>query len=331
MERSIVTASDYQLAQSYYEGGMEQLGNVLYDENMAKKAALVGLVVGTVMFSGVPGGGKTTLANNLQRIVSDIDTDDVSRIPTDAELQPIRLVGGETVIETDETINGARSKKSSTHTIEPIVKPNTKIIFADELTRINPLAINALLEAPEEGALTTTSGRVALDSLMLLISTMNPAEVHQATFKVSAAYASRNKVGAVMGHDLSQSSKRQLINGTKPNPSSAKPVIDTEGLLKIKGAASSIIMPDQLNDTAVQTVDRAIAEYKSQYGIDETSRLYGQLGQVTKVLGLFSGGQPSVEHLREAMRLSAAARLGSLVTTENVEKEISNFVDKVSA
>ncbi len=321
----------YQLSQSYHENGTEQLGKVLYDEQLAKKAALVGLVVGTVMFSGIPGGGKTTLANYLPRIVSDIEPEDVSRIPTDAELQPIRLVGGKTIIESEEIIDGTSTKKSSIHTIEPIIKPNTKIIFADELTRINPLAINALLEAPEEGALTTTSGRVALDSLMLLISTMNPAEVHQATFKVSAAYASRNKVGAVMGHDLTQSSKRQLINGNKPNPSTIKSIISTKDLLRIRDAANNTLLPDQINDLAIGAIDRAISLYKNDFGIDETSRLYGQIGQVAKVLGLFSGGQPTVEHLRQAVHLSAAARLGSLVTSENVEKEIANFVDKVTA
>ena len=40
----------YQLSQSYHENGTEQLGKVLYDEQLAKKAALVGLVVGTVCF-----------------------------------------------------------------------------------------------------------------------------------------------------------------------------------------------------------------------------------------------------------------------------------------
>jgi len=321
----------YQLSQSYHQNGTEQLGHILYDEQLAKKAALVGLVVGTVMFSGIPGGGKTTLANYLPRIVSDINPDDVSRIPTDAELQPIRLVGGTTPIDTEEIMNGKSTKKISIHTVEPIVKPSTKIIFADELTRINPLAINALLEAPEERALTTTSGRVALDSLMLLISTMNPAEVHQSTFKVSVAYASRNKVGAVMGCDLSQFSKRQLVNGINPDPSKIKPIISTSELAKIREVAKTTLLPDQISDLAVDAIDRAIKSYKNDYGIDETSRLFGQIGQVTKVLGLFSGGQPTIEHLRQAIELSASARLGSIVTSENIESEINNFVNKVIA
>ncbi|MEI8187557.1 MAG: AAA family ATPase [Candidatus Saccharibacteria bacterium] len=329
---NMTLAEVHQLSQGYYMNGMEQLDKAIYDDKRAKQAALTGLVVGTLLLSGDPGGGKTSLAKYLGAIVEDIAPEDVCRIPVDSELQPSRLVGSSTTIETVEEINGVSTTKKTIHRIEPLVKPSTGIIFADELTRINPLAVNALLEAPEESALTTTEGTIALDSLMLLVSTMNPAESIQSTFDVAVAYASRHKVGAVMGRDITHAHKKDLSNGIKPRRDEIVPIVSTDQLKLIKQSADLGLLPEKLNDTLVESVNRAIVTYQQDHGIKESNNRYTeQIGQVTKVLALFSGDQPDIKHLYDAMYLSVAARLGSLVISDNIEGVIKNFVEKVIA
>src|SRR5687767_7492538 len=84
-------------AGAFYEAGMEQLDtHVLLGEQEAKLAALTAMASGlNVVFFGAPGGGKTTLGEQMPRLVRDIDPSEVAVIPPQADLTAQVLVGGE--------------------------------------------------------------------------------------------------------------------------------------------------------------------------------------------------------------------------------------------
>ena len=68
MKERIAIAS---AAQDFFDEGMEQLNdNVLYGEEQAKAGMLVAMVLRrNLLLSGLPGGGKSTLAGSMHRLV----------------------------------------------------------------------------------------------------------------------------------------------------------------------------------------------------------------------------------------------------------------------
>jgi MoxR-like ATPase len=326
------TAEIQNLGTTFYAQGMAELGKIVYGESEARTAILAGLVGSSaVVLSGMPGGAKSLLSRNTYRLFEDMTKDDVAVVPPASDLLPIQLVGG--AMETQKTVhsNGDSYNENTTVRVEPIVKDTHKIIWLDELTRINPEAVNQLLSAPEERELKTTAGVVPLPNLQLMVSTMNPSESRQATFPVTAAFASRHSLGAIMGYDLTQEGKLKLAKGELPDVATVEPVTTIEQLQRLRAAVNSLAISNDGAEQIVKLVETAESALKNNYNIVEAGRMFGQVGKTARILALFEGKTPHEQHINQAVRFALAARLGSRVVRQEALAELNEVHERVIA
>lgn len=234
------------VAINFYNEGKQQLDeHVLVGEQIAKTAVLVGLVLQkNVILSGLPGGGKSTLASNLYRLISDVGSEDVVMIPGLPDLTATQLVGGKVThdkltTELDESGNYVDSwTETSSHNIKGMIQPTTKGLHLEEPNRAAPHAIQSLLPVLENRRLETTAGQVELPDLLYSVTSMNPTDIRQATFPMSNAWGGRLNIGAEMGVTEDAEERvfmNKLIRQFKGNPENIKPIVDSHKLAQLKG------------------------------------------------------------------------------------------------
>lgn len=308
-------------AQHFKHQGFEQLDHLLVGEREAKLAVMTAMVMGSnVVLVGEPGGAKSTLARDSYRLIDGIEEKNVSHIPPLADLSPQRLVGGESSISRQ---TGDVTEKVTTH-IEPILNGNTQVMFADEINRAAPHAINAYLSALEERAVNTTSGVVKLNNVVYSVATMNPAEARQGVFTVSAATASRHAFGAVLGSNQAEneSTGLQIFTGMNPSPEAIDPVTDLRGLQAMRERAkNNTAFPEDIAKYGIELLKNANNVLR-EHNIKEAwaGRMAAQTRDISKTLAVL-GGQEAVKesNVREAVRFMATGRLGMLGTRGSVE------------
>ncbi|HUP26762.1 MAG TPA: AAA family ATPase [Candidatus Limnocylindrales bacterium] len=318
--------------------GMAQLDHLLIGEEEAKLAMLIGMVAGVGMNSvlvGEAGGGKTTLAVNSHRIVDGIDI--VASVPPKSDLTPHQLVGGRVEMTKTVTRNGATYQETSAAKIEPIIPSNAQVIVTNELNRVNPYAVNAILDGLESGTLTTSAGTRSLTDLLYGVATMNPAENKQAVFPVSNATASRHAIGAILGAKSSSPADRaQLVSDVwddwEPRPDLMRPVIDLAELDAIRHRAErGIATPRSLKPEIVSSILRTSDRLQQKGIYDADGRLAKQVRRVAKAHATLAG-QDAVERedVHQALKFVVTARIGMLGTRaahHQISEEVKSIIN----
>jgi len=326
-----IESIDYNQAQQFYNQGMEQYQNIAYGEENAKELLLMGFVArGAVLLSGAPGGAKSLLSRNAHRIFTDISDEEIAIVPPSAQLQDAQLVGD--LMSFDKEITGADGTPTTEATrieVKGIVKPDSKVIWVDEASRVNPTALNALLGAPEERKLKTTAGEIPLNSLQILMSTMNPSERREATSKMSAAFASRHNGGAIMGGTPTEVDGAKLLQGQMPDPYSVQPFVSTKELDQIREALKHVMLPEAEVKLAARLVEAAKTELYDEHQIKEENRMYVQMGKNAKILGMFKGRTANAEDVHQALNYVMASRIGALVSGKDTSLVLSAAVQNV--
>ncbi len=132
---------------------------------------------GHVLLEGVPGIGKTLLVKTLSEIL-DLK---FSRIQFTPDLMPADITGTNIIIE-DE--NGRKFFKFQEG---PIF---ANIILADEINRATPKTQSALLEAMQEGSVTSGGNIFQLPKPFFVMATQNPIEM-EGTYPLPEAQLDR--------------------------------------------------------------------------------------------------------------------------------------------
>lgn len=271
-----------------------------------------------VLLVGPPGGGKSTLSRDAYRLIDGIQPDEVATVPHHSDLTPAELVGG-SVSTTKETKNGnGTTTETITATIKPIIGENTKLIWLDEINRVNPFALNACLGVLETGELITTAGKVKLNDLQIGISTMNPSENRQGTYPMTAAIASRHAMGAILGGPAEDSNRREkrmekIAGGWLPSPEKIESVIDVGGLQTLREAAKGHPIPKNLMPRTIGLSKGIVAALDAHRIRESDGRITSQVARIAKTLGLLRA-QKQVEEgdLNDAVKYVVSARLGAL-------------------
>lgn len=314
-------------ANQFLRDGMEQLDHLLLGEREAKLGMLATMVMGEdILLAGPVGGGKTTLGRNSYRLIEDLNPNQVTAIPIQSDLQPQQLIGGTMEIVKEIVHDGQPATEVIRTTIEPIIKPHTAVIFANEINRISPFAINSSLEALESGVFDTTMGSVVLKGLEYVVSTMNPMADRSGTFPIDPAVASRHSVGAILGVETGKErydTVEKIMDEWEPNPDAIRPVIDIAGLHDLRHEASHLPIPTDLKGRAVELAIRTVDTLKGYKmpSIDEADgRITKQVAKIAKTLA-YLGAQERVTEpqLNQAVKYVVAARLGALSTKANTE------------
>ncbi len=311
------------MAAEFNSEAIHQLDNLLIGEKRAKAAIIAGMVMGeNVLYIGVPGGGKTTLAGDSYRLIAGLSQDDIGEIPPNADLTPQRLVGDEVKSSVTTTRGDVSEREDRVTEVDSILSSTTKVIYGNEINRTNPYVVNTLLEALENGMINTPSGSINMDDLLYSVLTMNPGEAHQSTFRVPHALASRIPIGAGVGKQDSVEEEAMLDeihNGFVPTPEQVQPVTTRDQLMQMRRDYKGVPIPDHLKGRA-KNMERATVDTLMQLNSPKIEESLGRVAkqhiQLSQALA-FLGGEQVVneEQLVEATRYMVTGRLGALSTS----------------
>lgn len=155
----------------------QEVAKAVVGQDAAVSGLLVALLTrGHVLLEGVPGVAKTLLVRSLAAAL-DVDTKRVQFTP---DLMPGDLTGS-------MVIEGGASAGALTFREGPVF---TNLLLADEVNRTPPKTQSALLEAMEEGQVSTDGTTRRLPSPFLVAATQNPVE-HEGTYPLPEAQLDR--------------------------------------------------------------------------------------------------------------------------------------------
>lgn len=154
---------------------LENLKKVVITKEDVLNNVLIGLLArGHILIEDVPGVGKTTLVKALARSV------DLSykRIQFTPDLTPSDIIGYSIF---DKNTNSFVFKRGGVF---------HQILLADEINRTSPKTQSSLLQAMEEGEVSTDDNHYILDKPFIVLATQNPLEF-QGTFPLPEAQLDR--------------------------------------------------------------------------------------------------------------------------------------------
>ena len=305
-----------------YTQGEQQYGNLIVAEVIAKRMFLVALAMGdgNPLLAGEPGGGKSSLVEYATRIIQGIDEDKVVFVPHRADLTAAQLVGDSArSIKTVQDSEGRESREVITAELEPLISPDTQAVTFDEVTRLNPYALNAALGILAQRKITRDGKSIKMDKLQLIASAMNPGEKLSTSFKLGDAFASRQTLGAILG--AGSEAERDMIqtelwkNRWQPTPDEVQPVISLSQLHMIRDSIPKVTINDKLVNEGMQiaknTRDRLRDPTVTDRVVKEADgRITTNLIRITRTLALLRGrtGADS-EDLHDAVSYTVTGRL----------------------
>lgn len=308
---------------NFYHGGMEQLDRLMLGEEAAKTAMMVGMVAGLdTVFYGPPSGCKTELAANAFRLISDIDPINVVTIPPLEDLAPQQLVGGiVNTLRTRTGTDGIPEEETVGTVIKAMITPETQVLFANEINRLNPDVLKAVLDTFESGRVDTSDGTTYLRNLVFNVATMNPSERREGTHNIPSAWRSRFSIGAELGRDQVTNS-RIFQEATKGKHGfkavkgeEIKPVTDLATIQTMREQATeTMVIPDSLQEHAWQRLAKIHDNLAQQGGFDEAPARFAYrtvaAAQTRALLRSNEGNRVTEEDLVSAARYAVLARVG---------------------
>jgi MoxR-like ATPase len=185
---------------------------------------------GHVLIEDVPGTGKTMLA----RAVAASMGLSFKRLQCTPDLLP-------------NDITGVSIYNQQTSDFEFRPGPVfVNILLADEINRATPRTQAALLEAMQEGQVTTGGTTHQLPVPFLVLATQNPIE-YEGTFPLPEAQLDRFLIRISVGYPSEADEIQILRNNRKTHPINAiKPVVNGADLLELGGKISDIHVDETL-------------------------------------------------------------------------------------
>ncbi len=325
---SIIEAHEFNIAANYYDAAKEQWDGVILGNDSAKEGFAAAQIAGLdVVCFGYPGTGKTTFADRGHKTLG-IKEENVAYIETNPNITHEHLLGDlSEFTETTEGIDGKPVERKVTFDSDGFIMPETQIIVADELNRLSPLGLNGLYKImAERKAVTRRKGVVEFPELQYMISTMNPSETRQATFKVPDALASRHVIGLGFGISEEDSLATHRANMRGFTPKDVDRVADIDDLMLVRpytqpGSPRSIRFEDSpAIDSLMNTLALKTRDILKDHGINDGLERQGmQVGRVARALALLRS-QPIISTERDSTTIQDAyfyvtsARLGMLAT-----------------
>jgi len=191
-----------------------------------------------VLLEGVPGLAKTLLLST----VSDLLDLSFSRIQFTPDLMPSDVTGSEYLVQDAET-----GERSFRYAPGPIF---ANVVLADEINRAPPKTQAALMEAMEEGQVTSLGVSRDLDEPFLVLATQNPIE-QEGTYPLPAAQLDRFLFKVHLGYptrDEEALIARMTVRGVE-DPLDA--ILEKGDLLDLQTSVASVPVPREIIRYAV--------------------------------------------------------------------------------
>jgi MoxR-like ATPase len=227
-----------------------EVAKAVVGQDAAVSGLLVALVTGGhVLLEGVPGVAKTLLVRSLAAALS-VDT---KRIQFTPDLMPGDITGS--------MIYDSRAGEL-TFREGPLF---THLLLADEVNRTPPKTQSALLEAMEEGQVSTDGQTRRLPRPFLVAATQNPVE-YDGTYPLPEAQLDRFLLKVVMplpGRDEELSILQRHAAGFDPHDIAAAGVTAVAGPAEVAAAAIAVRSVTVSAEVAAYVVDIARATRSS--------------------------------------------------------------------
>jgi MoxR-like ATPase len=219
----------------------QEVAKVIVGQHRVVEATLTGIVSGgNVLLEGVPGLGKTELVKTLGRVL-DLQ---FRRIQFTPDLMPADIIGT-TVMSVDPDGRYRFEFRQG-----PLF---TQLLLADEINRATPKTQSALLEAMQEGSITSGHTTYHLQQPFFVLATQNPieqegtyplpeAQLDRFMFKVNVPFVSRDELNQI----LSRTTLRQQEEISK--------VMDGERILALRDILDKVVVADPVRDYAARLV-----------------------------------------------------------------------------
>ena len=193
-------------------------------DDVIEKVLIATLSKGHILIEDVPGVGKTTLANALAQSM------DLSykRVQFTPDLMPSDIIG----INIYDKNTGDFSFKKG-----PIFN---HIFLADEINRTSPKTQSSLLQAMEEGEVSTDNKDYILEEPFMVLATQNPLE-YQGTFPLPEAQLDRFLMKISIGYPKEDFEMEILNNYENINPKNLNAVANKEDILGMQKKVESLV------------------------------------------------------------------------------------------
>src|SRR5512146_3201967 len=215
------------------------LRSVIRGQNDVVRLALVALLAkGHLLIEGVPGVGKTTLAQTLARSIDCT----FQRVQFTSDMLPSDVLGISVYSATAQAFEFKRG---------PVF---TNVLLADEINRTTPKTQSALLEAMNEGQVTVDAHSYALPQPFLVIATQNPVE-HHGTYPLPESQLDRFLMRVRMGYP-DGNAEREILRSEAGTAQleHLRPALNAADVVEIQQAVTRVHVDDALITYALNIV-----------------------------------------------------------------------------
>lgn len=202
------------------------------------KAVMTLLCNGHVLLEDIPGVGKTTLAKALSKSIGG----DFRRIQFTPDLLPSDITGSSIFNQRESDFEFRPG---------PIF---SSVVLADEINRATPKTQSALLEAMEEGQVTTDGETRGLPRPFFVIATQNSLEM-TGTYPLPEAQLDRFFARLSIGYPDKASEQSILGQQQVTHPiDSVKPIVDLPKLIEMQASIRDVFVHDRIREYIVDIV-----------------------------------------------------------------------------
>ncbi len=205
---------------------------ILGKEKILENVLIALLAKGHLLIEDIPGVGKTTLVKALAKSI------DLSykRVQFTPDLMPSDIIG---ISIYDKDRGGFIFKKG------PIFN---QIFLADEINRTSPKTQSSLLQAMEEGEVSTEDDHYVLEKPFMVLATQNPLE-YQGTFPLPEAQLDRFLMKISLGYPDKKNEIAILKNNDIiKNTCEINPVATKTDIRDIQDEVSNLTAHDDILD-----------------------------------------------------------------------------------